>query len=98
MVGAPEYRPPRARANEPSKLLVRGPSLHHSNTPFPSIRADSQKLEHAFQFVVAEKGDFQSPLALGVAQMNFGPQALAQLVLQVGHVGITRHRRERSGP
>ena len=68
------------------------PSLHHSLTP--SLR-DSQYLQ-MFEFGVAEEGDLQSAFALGVAQMNLGPEPLAQFVLQAGDVGIPDQRR--TGP
>src|ERR1043166_9227736 len=88
----------RSQANERLKLLVRGPSLHYSTTPFPSIRPHSQDLQDALKLGVAEKADFQSAFALGVAQLDFCPQPLAQLVLQAGHVGILNPRPGSTGP
>ncbi len=37
-----------------------------------------------------KKADFQRASAVGIAQMDFGAQALAQLVLQAGDMGIAR--------
>jgi hypothetical protein len=45
-------------------------------------------LQDAFELGIAEKGYLQRASAMGVAQMNFGPQAFAQLVLKVCDMGI----------
>ena len=57
----------------------------------------AQDLQDAFEFGVAEEGYLQGAFALGVTQMDFGAQALAQLVLQVGDVGIPGQRRNGTG-
>ncbi|SPE61253.1 hypothetical protein SBV1_620025 [Verrucomicrobia bacterium] len=58
---------------------------------------DSYNLENAFEFGVAEEGNFQSAFALGVTQTDFGAQTFAQLVFEAGHVGFRSLRSSRGG-
>src|SRR5262245_18152772 len=57
----------------------------------PSL-CHSEDLEDALKLIIAEKDNFQGAFAVGVAQMNFGAQALAQAVLDLRHVGVARER------
>src|ERR1035441_8166513 len=63
-----------------------------------SVRLYTEDLEYPFQFRVAEKGYLQSASAMGVAQMDLGPQSFAQLILQVRDVGIPGQWRNGPGP
>src|ERR1039458_6396616 len=63
-----------------------------------SVRLYTKDLEYPFQFRVAEKGYLQSASAVGVAQMDLGPQTFAQLILQVSDVGIPGQWRNGPGP
>src|ERR1035441_9408156 len=63
-----------------------------------SVRLYTENLEYAFQFGIAEKGYLQRASAVGVAQMDLGPQTFAQLIFQVRDVGIPGQRRHRPGP
>src|ERR1035438_2525447 len=63
-----------------------------------SVRLYTEDLEYPFQFRVAEKSHLQCASAMGVAQMNLGPQTFAQLILQVRDVGIPGQRRNGPGP
>ena len=51
-------------------------------------RLDPKEPENALELGVAEEGDLQGAFALGVAQLDFGAEALAQLVFEVGDVGV----------
>src|ERR1039458_7853842 len=63
-----------------------------------SVAFYTEDLEYPFQFRVAEKGYLQSASAMGVAQMDLGPQTFAQLILQVRDVGIPGQWRNGPGP
>ena len=57
-----------------------------------SIRIDAEKLEDAFEFGVAEEGNFQRAFALGVAEMDFGAEPVAQTIFEAGDVRVLRER------
>src|ERR1035441_661872 len=63
-----------------------------------SVRLYTEDLKYPLQFGGAEKGYLQSASAMGVAQMDLGPQTFAQLILQVRDVGIPGQRRNGAGP
>ncbi len=49
-----------------------------------SVGIHAEDLQDAFQFGIAEEIDFKGALALGVAQMDFGAEPLAELGSQGG--------------
>src|SRR6266404_8361770 len=73
-------------------FIVIAPLLHHSNTPFFSVRAHAHYLKETFQFGVTEKGDLERAFALVVTQMHLRAQALAHAVLDAGQMRIGGRR------
>src|SRR5438309_644129 len=69
------------------------PALHHSITPRLLSFRYPEYLEDAFEFGIAEKGNFDCALSLSVAQMDFRAEALTQLIFQVCQVSVAAHRR-----
>src|ERR1035438_7596965 len=63
-----------------------------------SVRLYAEDLQNALEFGVAEKGYLQRASAVGVAQMDLGPQTFAQLIFQVRDVGIPGQWRNGPGP
>src|SRR6185436_10660877 len=70
------------------------PLFHRSIIPLPLL-LHSEYLQNPLQFIVAEKGNLQSALSLGVAQVNFCAQPFAQSVLKPGHVRVLAQREGR---
>ena len=53
-----------------------------------SIRPDSEELQNSLEVGIAKESDFESALALGVAEADFGSEALAQAIFQMGDMSI----------